>query len=266
MGIVARHVRQLPRRLTGEVAQVLVAIPTYHLGEGRVLRWRTGGFGVPEGYVHALRRAGVWPVLVPGPGPEEPEEALAPFAGLLLAGGGDVDPARYGAEPHPQTYGIDPDRDDLELALVSAALGLGLPTLAICRGMHVINVACGGTLHQHLPGLQGGDAHGDPTAGRSVVHGVDVAAASRLCAALGRRRLDGCVSHHHQAVERIGSSLVPAAWSDDGLVEALELPPGEPWLVAVQWHPEANAAEEPAQQTIFDAFARRVRERADANR
>ncbi len=242
----------------------LVAVPTYHLPEGRVARWRTGGFAVPERYVFALRRAGVTPVLLPGPGPDDPEDALAPFAGLLLAGGGDVDPRRYGAEPHPRTYGIDRDRDHVELALLSAALRVGVPTLAICRGMHVVNVACGGTLHQHLPGVEGRAAHGDPTAGRSVVHGVDVAPGSRLGAAIGRRRLDGCVSHHHQGVERVGSNLHPAAWSHDGLVEALELPPGEPWLLAVQWHPEQNAAEETTQQMIFDAFAGQVRATARA--
>ncbi|MDP8976474.1 MAG: gamma-glutamyl-gamma-aminobutyrate hydrolase family protein [Actinomycetota bacterium] len=246
------------------MTQVLVAIPTYHLDEGRVLRWRTGGFGIPEGYVLALRRAGAWPVLVPGPSPDETDDLLAPFSGLLLAGGGDVDPGRYGAQPHPRTYGIDADRDDIELSLVSAALRLGLPILAICRGMHVVNVACGGTLEQHLPGVQGRDAHGDPTAHRSVIHSVEVAADSRLGAVLGNRRLDGCVSHHHQAVERIGSNLVPVAWSGDGLVEALEPPPSEPWLVAVQWHPEASAAEDSAQQEIFNGFARRVREHADA--
>ncbi|MDP8988354.1 MAG: gamma-glutamyl-gamma-aminobutyrate hydrolase family protein [Actinomycetota bacterium] len=247
------------------MGQPLVAVPTYHLCQGRVLRWRTGGFGIPEGYVLALQRAGVSPVLVPGPSPEEPGDALAPFCGLLLAGGGDVDPRCYGAEPHPRTYGTDLERDHLELGLIAAALRLGLPTLAICRGMHVVNVACGGTLVQHLPGLEGGDLHGDPTAARSVLHGVDIDPRSRLGTALGRSRLDGCVSHHHQAVGRMGSRLVPVAWSDDGLVEALEVPPGGSWLVAVQWHPEANAGEEPAQQTIFDAFARRVRERAGAH-
>ena len=246
------------------VAALLVAVPAYHLPEGRVLRWRTGGFALPEGYVLALRRAGVSPVLVPGPGPADPDAALAPFAGLLLAGGGDVDPTRYGAQPHPKTYGVDPERDDMELALLSAALRLGLPTLAICRGMHVVNVACGGTLQQHLPDVEGRDVHGDPTAARFVVHGVDIAAQSRLGLALGRGRLDHCVSHHHQAVERLGSDLTAVGWSDDGLVEALELPPGHPWLVAVQWHPEANAAADPAQQAIFDVFAGRVRERVEA--
>jgi putative glutamine amidotransferase len=246
------------------VAPVLVAVPAYHLPEGRVLRWRTGGFALPEGYVAGLRRAGVSPVIVPGPGPPEGDDALEAFDGLLLAGGGDVDPLRYGADVHPKTYGVDPERDAMELALLSAALRLGLPTLAICRGLHVVNVACGGTLVQHLPDIEGRDLHGDPTAGRSVVHGVEVTVDSRLGAAVGRRRLDRCVSHHHQAVERIAPSLVAVAWSDDGLVEGLELPPGGSWLVAVQWHPEANAADDPGQQAIFDAFAGLERERAAA--
>jgi putative glutamine amidotransferase len=191
---------------------------------------------------------------------------LSPFAGLLLAGGGDVEPSRYGATPHPATYGVDADRDHLELALVPAALRLGLPTLAICRGMHVVNVACGGTVHQHLPDTDGHAAHGDPTSGQSVVHDVTVANGSLLCTAIGGERLQKCPCHHHQAVAQVGSNLVPVAWSHDGLVEALERPAGETWLLAVQWHPEENASEEPAQQRIFDAFAERVRQRDGATR
>ncbi len=248
------------------MTQALVAIPTYHLSEGQVVRWRTGGYGLPERYVFALRRAGLSPVLLPGPGPGDAEEALAPFAGLLFAGGGDVDPGCYGADPHPTTYGVDPGRDEMELELLAAAVSLELPTLAICRGMQVVNVACGGTLHQHLPDLEGRDAHGDASSGRTVSHSVEVAPESRLATALEGRRLHGCVSHHHQAVDRIGSGLVPVAWSDDGVVEGLELPPGASWLVAVQWHPETNAAEEPAQQAIFGCFAARVGQRTAANR
>lgn len=244
------------------MAPVLVAIPTYHLPEGKVVTWRTGGFGVPERYVRALQRAQVTPVLVPAGGLTDPDDAVAPFAGLLLAGGGDVDPSRYGAEPHPKTYGVDPDRDDIELTLLAAARRAGLPILAVCRGLQVVNVACGGTLHQHLPELEGSDIHGDPTAARNVVHGVDVSSGSRLAAAVGHQRLDSCFSHHHQAVDRLGSGLVPVAWSDDGLIEGLELPAGEPWLVAVQWHPELNAPDVAAQQAIFDAFAGRARDRA----
>ncbi len=243
------------------MAPALVAVPAYHLPKGRLVSWRTGGFAIPEQYVLALQRAQVTPVLVPSGTQADPGDVLAPFAGLLLAGGGDVDPSRYGAEPHPKTYGVDPERDDTELGLLAAALRAGLPILAICRGMQVVNVACGGTLHQHLPALEGSDVHGDPTASRDVVHAVDVAPGSRVAAAVGHQRLDSCFSHHHQGVERIGSGLVPVAWSDDGLVEALELPPGEPWLVAVQWHPELNAPAVPVQQAIFDAFADRARSR-----
>lgn len=240
---------------------MLVAVPTYHLTPGRVARWGSGSFAIPDKYVVPLRRAGLSPVLLPGPSTADPEEVLSPFAGLFLAGGGDVDPSRYGADRHPATYGVDADRDDLELALVPAAQRLGLPTLALCRGMHVVNVACGGTLHQHLPEMEGHAGHGDPKSGQSVLHDVNVADGSRLGMAIGASRLPNCSSHHHQAVARIGPGLVPVAWSDDGLVEALELPPGEAWLVGVQWHPEENAAEEPAQQRIFDAFAEEVRER-----
>jgi putative glutamine amidotransferase len=239
---------------------MFVAVPTYHLAPGRVARWKSGSFAIPDKYVLALRRAGLWPVLLPGPGPDDAEEVLSPFAGLFLAGGGDVDPSRYGAKPHPATYGVDADRDDLEFALVPAAQRLGLPTLALCRGMHVVNVACGGTLHQHLPGIEGHAGHGDPTSGLSVLHDVNIAQGSRLGTALDATRLPNCSSHHHQAIARIGSGLVPVAWSDDGLVEALEVPRGRPWLVGVQWHPEENAATEPPQQKIFDAFAERVRE------
>ena len=238
----------------------LVAIPTYHLPRGRVVRWTTGGYGLPERYVSALCRASLSPVLLPCREPDDAEAILAPFDGPLLAGGGDVDPSSYGAKPHPLTYGVDSVRDAMELQLVSAATRVRLPTLAICRGMQVVNVAFHGTLHQHLPDVEGRDVHGDPTEGRSILHSVDVTPGSRLASSVQRRRLEGCASHHHQAVDRIGAGLVPVAHSDDGLVEGLELPPDGGWLVAVQWHPEANAAQEADQQALFDSFACQVRE------
>ncbi len=240
----------------------MVAIPAYGLRPGRVGGWRAGAFAVPEDYVSALRRAGLWPVLVPGPSPGRPEDLLAPFSGLMLAGGGDVDPRRYGAQPHPSTYGIDPGRDDLELALIPEAVASGLPVLAICRGMQVLNVACGGTLCQHLPDVIGSVVHGDPTGGMWVPHDVVIAAGSRLAAAVGVGRLPGCASRHHQGIERLGEGLQPVAWDEDGLVEALELAGGSGWVTAVQWHPEVTAAEDKAQQALFDAFAEQVKGRA----
>ena len=242
-----------------------MAVPAYHLAAGRVTGWASGGFALPERYVAALRRAGLSPVLVPGPAPAVPaEKLLAPFAGLLLAGGGDVDPARYGAEPHPKVYGVDPDRDSLEFGLLPAALASGLPTLAICRGFQVANVAAGGTLCQHLPDDLGRAAHGDPTGGVGATHGVRVAEGSRLADAVGTDRIVRCASHHHQGVEKVGAGLAPVGWSDDGLVEALEPEGDGGWFVAVQWHPEETAADDPAQRALFEAFAAQVRERAGA--
>jgi putative glutamine amidotransferase len=232
----------------------LVAVPAAHLAAGRVRDWSRGGYAVPEAYVGALLRAGAQPALLPATGDADPAEMLAGYDALMLAGGGDIDPARYGATAHPTVYGVDGERDRVELALAAEALTAGLPTLAICRGFQIMNVALGGTLHQHLPELQGMDRHGHPTKGSSVVHDVKVAPGSRLSEACGVEVLRS-VSHHHQGADRLGEGLVPVAWSGDGLVEAVEAPDASAWLVAVQWHPEMSAADDPAQQALFDALA-----------
>lgn len=241
---------------SGTAAPPLVAIPAFHLAAGRVADWSRGGYAVPEAYVAAVQRAGARAVLVPTLNVGDPEAALAPFDGLLLAGGGDIDPARYGGGRHSEVYGVDPARDEAELALVDAAVALGVPTFAICRGMQVLNVALGGTLHQHLPDLQGMDLHGQPGHDMSVVHDVKVSEGSLLAEAGGRQVLR-CTSHHHQAVDRLGSGLTAVAASGDGLVEAVELEdPGGRWVLGVQWHPEMTASEDRSQQALFSALAR----------
>lgn len=237
----------------------LVAVPGYRLPAGAP-PWASGGVGLPATYVAALLRAGVQPLVVPPVAPDDPESLLGGLSGLVLAGGGDIDSRRYGAEPHPSVYGVDDGRDELELALLRAALAARIPVLAICRGFQVVNVACGGTLWQHLPEREGADVHGDPTESRSTRHPVEAAPGSRLAEAAGTAHLEDCVSHHHQGVAEVGDGLVPVAWSSDGLVEGLEAT-GEGWLVAVQWHPEVTAAEDPVQQRLFDAFAAQVRAR-----
>jgi gamma-glutamyl-gamma-aminobutyrate hydrolase PuuD/GrpB-like predicted nucleotidyltransferase (UPF0157 family) len=236
----------------------LVAVAGYHLGPGRVTRWLDGGYGVPGAYIDALRRAGAR-ILIVSPGEtNDPTEILEPFDGLVLIGGGDVDPSRYNAEPDLEhNYGVEEDRDELEIGLLHAADSLHIPTLAICRGMQIMNVAFGGTLHQHLPDMPEMLEHGVPVADTIATHGVTAAPQSLLLATTGVDLLS-CSSHHHQGVDRLGERLAATGWSEDGLVEAIELQVDDPyadtWMLGVQWHPEDTAAADPAQQALFDAL------------
>jgi putative glutamine amidotransferase len=242
------------------VAGPLVALVAYRLNAGRVRGWAHGAVGVPDPYLKALRRAGLEALVVP-PGGIDPRAVLDRVGGLVLVGGGDVEPTRYGAPRHPQVYGEDPERDELEIGLVREARSREAPVLAICRGAQVVNVALGGTLHQHLPDLPGAVPHGDPATGGGVLHEVRVAEGSRLARAVGRSAVQGW-SRHHQGLDRLGEGLVPVGWTPDGLVEAVEGEDG--WLLAVQWHPEETAHRDPDQQALFEAFAREVRARAAA--
>jgi putative glutamine amidotransferase len=238
----------------------LIAVVAYHLDGTRVARWPEGGYGVPSLYLDALRRAGSRTAIV-APGEEgDPEELLEPFDGLLLVGGGDVDPARYGGSPNEHLYGIEPDRDEAEIALLHAADRLAVPTLCICRGIQVMNVAFGGTLHGHLPDRPNLIEHGMPIEGSQTIHEVRVEPGSRLAAVTKAGPLAGA-SHHHQAIDRLGEGLVATGWTEDGLVEAIERivadqdDVGATWMVGVQWHPEETAGHDPAQQSLFDALA-----------
>jgi putative glutamine amidotransferase len=238
------------------MSRPLVAVSSYPLQPGRVTGWREGASAVPAEYLNGLRNAGVRPVILTTPDPE-PATSLAPFDGLLLIGGGDVDPACYGSARHPAVYGVDAERDQLELAAAKVAVEMGVPLLAICRGLQVLNVALGGTLHQHLADLLGMGHHGRADSdGRPVIHDVAIEPSSRLAEIAGEAGvLTGCTSIHHQAVDRLGAGLVVTGRSPDGVIEAVETPPGQGWVVGVQWHPERTAAADPRQQAIFDAFA-----------
>src|SRR5919201_115939 len=123
------------------MSEPLVAIPPYRLPPGRVEGWASGAYAVPEAYIHAVRRAGLEPVVLPGGNPEAARLVLKSVHALMLIGGGDVEPGRYGAEPHPDVYGLDPERDAVEIDLLHAALADELPVLAVCRGAQVVNVA-----------------------------------------------------------------------------------------------------------------------------
>jgi putative glutamine amidotransferase len=234
----------------------LIAVAAARLPAGRVSGWTDSGEAVQTQYLEGLRRGGGLPVALGGPLDVDPAELLAPFAGLVLLGGPDVDPARYGETAQPEVYGIDARRDRFELSLVRAALEQGLPFFGVCRGLQVLNVALGGTLWQHLGDLDLPVAHGVPAGeGAPAVHPVDVGPGSRLAGLVGGAgRIERCVSIHHQAVRRIAPSLVATGRSPDGQVEALETPPGGPWCVGIQWHPERSAEGDPVQQGLFDGF------------
>lgn len=183
-------------------------------------------------FADAVQAAGGIPVLLPCS--DAAIDALDRVDGLVMTGGSDVDPAHYGEEPHPAVYGVDPERDRVELALVTTALGRGLPVLAVCRGMQLLNVALGGSLVQHLePGA--GDRHAawdvDTDA---LVHEASFADGSLAARCYGAATAVN--SLHHQAVNRLGDGLVATGWATDGTIEAAEIP-GIP-VLAVQWHPE----------------------------
>ena len=216
---------------------------------------RTEGGGERErvalnlAYVRALARAGLVPVVVPPI--LEPDRATAILdvvAGLVLTGGEDVDPARYGATPHPKLEAPDPARDAVEAALIEAAHRRRLPILAICRGIQILNVTLGGTLYQDLGTERPSDID---HVGASRRHGLRVEPRSLLARTIGAapRSVN---SRHHQAIRDLAPGLAATAWADDGLIEAIEAADGSaPWLLAVQWHPEDDV-----EGALFAGFAR----------
>ncbi len=214
-------------------------------------------FSLPSEYVDAVRRAGGIPVLLP-PGERALDSLLAQLDGLILAGGGDLDPKHYNSNGHETIYMLDQERDLTELALARYVVSQQMPTLGICRGAQVINVAMGGTLIEHLPDEVGESILHRLPPREPASHAIDIDPSSRLAIILQERRIDSA-SWHHQAIRRIGEGLSVAARANDGTIEAAEMV-GHPWLVTVQWHPELTAADDPVQQRLFDAFVEACRQ------
>lgn len=234
----------------------LIGITTYGVSElGTDSRHYAEHYAVPAQYIDAVRRAGGSTVLLP-PGGESIERWLGAVDALVVTGGSDVQAHRYGGDPsHPRIEAGDGPRDEMELALTDAVLGTDVPTLFVCRGMQVLNVACGGTLHPHVPDLGNGDIHRNDE-GLWTEHLVEVEPGSALAKAMDATEASP-ISGHHQAVDRIGDGLRVVARAPDGVVEALEYT-DHPWAIGVQWHPEVTAATDPTQQSIFNALVRAV--------
>ncbi len=194
-------------------------------------------------YIQALQHAGLEPVLcLPGS-----DIHLKNFAGLVLGGGADICPSRYGQTAEPETEPPEVERDEMEMDLLSEATGSGMPHLAICRGLQLFNIFHGGTLRQHI-----GEAHRQR--GVADAHAVTVAGESKLGLMVGLPEFT-VNSRHHQAVDAVAPSLLVSARAADGTIEGLESP-GHPFAVAVQWHPEDRVRTHLPDQRLFSAFAR----------
>ncbi|MEG3629452.1 gamma-glutamyl-gamma-aminobutyrate hydrolase family protein [Streptomyces poriticola] len=210
------------------MARPLIGVSTYR-EPARWGVWELEAALLPAGYPRLVQAAGGLAAMLPPDDPAHAAAAVARLDGLVVAGGPDVEPVRYGAEPGPRTGPPARDRDMWELALIEAALAAGVPLLGICRGMQLLNVALGGTLVQHL------DGHAEAVGvfGGHPVEPVPGTVYARLVPETAV-----VPTYHHQAVDRLGSGLVPSAHAADGTVEALELPSADGWVLGVQWHPE----------------------------
>lgn len=230
--------------------QPLIGITTY----GRIERPSPSDhyaefYSVPVPYVSAVRRAGGMPVLLP-PGALD-SGVVRRLDGVVVSGGVDVEPNRYGTVRTSDVQAPDRERDEAEFTLTLEIVDLDLPALFICRGMQVLNTALGGTLHTHIPDLDIGDIHRDPTRSWAThdVHAID---GSLVASAMGVTDVN-IYSGHHQALSVVSKRLEVTATAPDGIVEAVEVA-DRSWIVGVQWHPEVSAADDPTQQNLFGAL------------
>jgi putative glutamine amidotransferase len=226
----------------------LIGITSYAL-EASWAAWKLPAALIPLSYVESVERAGGRPLIVP-PVEDAVEETLDALDGLILSGGADIGPEVYGADAHPETAMVQPERDRAEIALLEAALAREMPVLAICRGMQLLNIVHGGDLHQHLPELVGNERHRE-VPGTFSVHDVRISRDSKTGEILGERT--AVHSSHHQGVDRVGEDLAVVGWAEDGSVEAIE-DPAHRFALGVLWHPE-----EDDDKRLFEALVAQAR-------
>jgi putative glutamine amidotransferase len=213
-------------------------------------------------YLHAVQRAGGIPVLLPPHLDDRSRGALwSRLDGIVLTGGADIDPRRFGETPHPAVYGVSPVRDALELELTSQALDQRVPLFAICRGIQVLNVALGGSLYQDIPTEPGSPIDHSQKAPRpQPTHRVSVSGETRLAEVLGALDLE-VNSFHHQSIKSLGRGLREVAWAPDGIIEGVEMPDAPGFVLGVQWHPEELIDRDPAARRLFEALIAAARAR-----
>jgi anthranilate synthase component 2/putative glutamine amidotransferase len=239
-------------------ARPLIGISSY-LDEASWGVWNQPAALIPQSYVSAVTRAGGIAVLLP-PQEDGAREAIAAVGGLVLSGGPDLNPGRYGADPHPLTGTPNDARDAWELALLAEALARDVPVLGVCRGMQLLNVARGGALLQHLPDGLGDTGH-QPAPATYGSREVRVRGDSRLAAILGSATVP-VRCYHHQAIAELGRDLLPVAWCADETIEAIEVA-GRRFAFGVQWHPEADPSS-PSDRRLFEALVAEARTSPDA--
>jgi len=234
----------------------LIAIPARFSEHATALRYRAEVMA--RALSEAVYAAGGEPVVIHPVAPEAridvdaARERLWFADGVLMPGGGDVAARWSGQQPHPSQYGVDEEQDAFDIAVVKVALADRLPLLAICRGTQIVNVALGGDLVQDMADTTGNH--------RNLLHALDVDENSPLGEIVGRRTTISC--SHHQCIATLGAGLVPAAYSSDGVIEAVTLEGHEGWYLGVQWHPEDSAATDPVQAAVFEHFTDAASKRA----
>lgn len=250
---------EIGSRLSG-VRRPLIAVSTSEIRDAALRGTGLVAQGEPPrrdmvlglSYLRALEAAGAVPAVVPPLGAASVATLIDRVDGICLSGGPDIDPTAYGGAGHPELGPTEPSLDAFELALARAADERGLPILAICRGLQLLNVSRGGALHQHLPDVVGtGVEHRQVVAGTRATHWVSLQPTSVLAATLGRGR-SKVNSFHHQGIDRLGAELTEVAWATDGTIEAVE-DVSRPFLVGVQWHAE-SLVHRREHRALFHAF------------
>jgi putative glutamine amidotransferase len=221
----------------------IIGITAYPNGEGH-------GYHTPYLYVQCVLKAGGVPILFPPIGMDTVPHWLSIVHGIVLVGGGDIEPSRFTDKNHETIYNLNPVRDETELEIARLAIEKKIPMLGICRGLQIINTLLGGTLHLHLPDVVSGNVDHRVPPRDPTMHPVRVKTDSNLAKIMQNDRVN-ISSWHHQAIENLGKGVIPIAWAEDEVIEAIEIE-NNPQITAVQWHPEITALEDKSQLRLFE--------------